>query len=380
MPMSELPIHCVTALNGLYVMTSPFKTSLWQDLNNSSLLRFLLLFACSWAIVVLISYFYNVIAIFTAAAIFAALLNYPVQWLTRYVPRGIAILITTFATISIAIALITALGLQVITQGQGLLTQIVETLTARKLPFNEFLQTLRLEQVIQTLQTSLLTGLGIIQNLFSSVFTVIFTAVISLYMLIDGSKIWKACLTLIPIGSRDRFAYTFQNTFLGFLRGQLLLILFLSTASYVVLTLLGVRYALFLALVVGILDAIPGIGATLGVLIITLLVFASQGWELALRVIIGSIILQQIQDNFIHPKVMGNALEISPVLLFLALFIGERVAGLLGVFLSIPIAGMIAAWLRAEATEPAIAALPPDLGVAKPVVDPQESDPLNDAN
>jgi predicted PurR-regulated permease PerM len=48
---------------------------------------------------------------------------------------------------------------------------------------------------------------------------------------------------------------------------------------------------------------------------------------------------------------MGNALEISPVILFLALFIGERVAGLLGVFLSIPIAGMIAAWLRAENLE-----------------------------
>jgi predicted PurR-regulated permease PerM len=99
-------------------------------------------------------------------------------------------------------------------------------------------------------------------------------------------------------------------------------------------------------LIIGVLDAIPGIGATLGVLIVTLLVFTSQGTAIAIKVVIACIILQQIQDNIIRPKVMGNALELNPVVLFLALFIGERVAGLLGVFLSIPIAGMIAIWMR----------------------------------
>ena len=82
--------------------------------------------------------------------------------------------------------------------------------------------------------------------------------------------------------------------------------------------------------------------------VITLLVFASQGGAVALKVVIACVILQQIQDNFVHPKVMGGALELNPVLLFLALFIGERIDGLLGVFLSIPLPGMIAAWMRAN--------------------------------
>jgi len=60
----------------------------------------------------------------------------------------------------------------------------------------------------------------------------------------------------------------------------------------------------------------------------------------------------QIQDNIIRPKVMGNALELNPVILFLSLFIGERVAGLLGVFLSIPIAGMIAIWIGSSEEKP----------------------------
>ncbi|RAM49425.1 MAG: AI-2E family transporter [Hapalosiphonaceae cyanobacterium JJU2] len=330
-------------------MSQSSKTSFWQNLNNSTLLRLLLLFACGWALVILITYFYNVIAIFTTAAIFAALLNYPVEWLSRYLPRGLAITITFLGAVVILIALVTALGLEVLNQGQSLVDRITEVVkTQDLLPLKEFIGNLNLERLLQTLQTGLISGLGIAQNIFSSVFTLIFLAVISLYMLIDGEKLWFSSLQLIPAESRDRFATTFQRSFLGFLRGQLLLILFLSSASFLIFLVLGVNYALFLALIIGILDAIPGIGATLGVLTITVLVLASQGWIVALEVVIACIILQQIQDNFISPKVMGNTLKISPVLLFLALFIGERVAGLLGIFLSIPIAGMIAAWLRLE--------------------------------
>ena len=333
-------------------MGADSKNPFWQNLQTSTLLRFLLLFACGWAIVILITYFYKVIAIFTAAGIFAALLNYPVRWLSRYIPRGVAIPTVFLATLAILIAIVTALGIEVITQGQGLAQQIADQLKNQDLlPLKGLLKEIDFEKIYQTLQSGLASGLGIVQQIFSSVFTFIFLAVISLYMLIDGGKLWTTSLKLIPEKSRDRFATTFQKSFLGFLRGQIILMLFLSFASLVIFSLLGVRYALFLALIVGILDAIPGIGATLGVLLITLLVLASQGVDMAVRVVVASLILQQIQDNLVHPKVMGDSLELSPVLLFLALFIGERVAGILGVFISIPIAGMIAAWMRAEAAE-----------------------------
>ncbi|MCL6434392.1 MAG: AI-2E family transporter [Leptolyngbyaceae cyanobacterium HOT.MB2.61] len=71
----------------------------------------------------------------------------------------------------------------------------------------------------------------------------------------------------------------------------------------------------------------------------------------------------QIQENYVRPKVMSDALELNPVLLFLALFIGERVAGLLGIFLSIPIAGMIALWMQStpEKTTPALQESPENI-------------------
>lgn len=88
------------------------------------------------------------------------------------------------------------------------------------------------------------------------------------------------------------------------------------------------------------LDIIPGIGATLGISVITSIVI-SQGIWLALKVLAVCVVLQQIQDNSIAPRIMQNALNLNPVMIFFALLIGARIAGLLGIFISIPIAGVI---------------------------------------
>lgn len=328
-------------------LSSSHFSHVWQTLNNFILFRYLLLFGSGWVTVILINYFYDTIALFTAAGIFAALLNYPVVWLSRYMPRGLAIAITFVSALVLVFTLVTGIGLQALNQGQGLLIHLRDALKQQDLtPLQALLDQLDFNKVVGTLQSGLASGLGLVQGIFSSVFTGIFGAVISLYMLIDGEKLWQSFLKLIPVSARDRFANTFQQSFLGFIRGQLLLMLFLASSTFVVFSLLGVNYALLLAVIVGVIDAIPGIGATLATLIVLLLVFTSQGGEIALRVLIACVLLQQIQDNFVHPKVMGKALELNPVILFLALFIGQRVAGLLGVFLSIPIAGMLAIWMQ----------------------------------
>jgi len=331
---------------------------LWRSLNNSALVRFLLLFACGWVMVQLIEYFYGVIAMFITAAIIAVLMDYPVRKLSRFLPRGAAITLVVLGTIVIALAFISLLGWQILTQGTSLLDSITTTLQTSDLPFKDYLQRINFDQIASVLKTSLSTGLGLVGGAFSNTFTAIFLLVIAIYMLIDGRKIWTACLNLLPESVRDRLDRNVQKNFLGFLQAQITLIIFLSTASFVIFSVLGVKFSLVLAVVVGVLDAIPGIGATLGVIIVTTLVFVSQGPWMALQVVITSVILQQIQDNYIHPRVMGKALEINPVLLFFALFVGERLAGLLGVFLAIPITGMIVTWLKQTAEAEAV--LPDD--------------------
>lgn len=329
----------------------------WRSLTNSSLLKFLLLFACGWVIVQLISYFYGVISMFTAAAILAVLMSYPTRYLSRYLPRGIAITLVVLGTIAIALALITLLGYQILTQGSDLIQNLTTTLQTTDLPFRGYLQQINIEQITTVLRSSLSTGLGLVGGLFSNTFTAIFLLVIAVYMLVDGRRIWAGCLSLLPNDTRnsqgetfrERFDRSVRKNFVGFLKGQITLIIFLSSASFIVFLVLGVQFSLILAIVVGVLDAVPGIGATLGVLIVTALVFLTQGQWMALQVVIASVILQQIQDNYVSPRVMGKALEINPVLLFFALFVGERVAGLLGVFLAIPITGMIISWRKESA-------------------------------
>ncbi|MFB2892949.1 AI-2E family transporter [Aerosakkonemataceae cyanobacterium BLCC-F50] len=332
-------------------MNKPPNNSIWQQLSNSSqvraLLMFLLLFICGWAFVQLITYFSTLIFVFTTAAISAALLNYPVNWLSRLIPRKLAVAVVFITSLLLIITFVVTLGLEILNQGQGLVARLKEFIETAE-PTIPPLRNLRLEEnfdrILQTLQSGLVTGLGFLQSLFSNFLLFILIAVICLYMLLDGSRIWHGVLKLVPLDVRDRFAYKTQKSFLGFFRAQLTLMAFLTIASLIVFNILGTRYSLILSIVIGIMDAIPGIGATLGVLIVTTLVLSSQGFWMAVKILVACIVLQQIQDNFVSPKIMKDSLDLHPVLLFFAIFVGERVAGVLGIFLSIPIAAMIATW------------------------------------
>ena len=180
----------------------PQTPHLWQSLNSSVLIRYILLFICGWITVFLVNYFYGTIAFFTVAGIFAALLNYPVVWLKRYIPRGWAITVVFLGAIAICIALVTLLGLQFLNQGQSLADRLVDVVRQQEaLPFEELLNQLEIRRAVETLQSGLMTGLGLARSVFASIFTFIFGAVISLYMLIDGEKLWQASLRLIPVKS-----------------------------------------------------------------------------------------------------------------------------------------------------------------------------------
>lgn len=329
-------------------MNEPDKPNLWSAPNNTQLLRFLLLAACGWVFVQFIQFFYGVIAMFTTAAILAVLLNYPVSKLSQFIPRWLAITLIFLSSIAIIVTFVALLGLEIMTQGTGLLNTITDTVQSSDLPFERFLDKINFDKLIDVLTSGVGTGLGIASGVFSNTFIFIFVLVITVYMLIDGKQIWSACLQVVPLPIRDRVNMTVQKSFIGFFRAQLLLVLFLSISSFIVFSLLGVKFALVLSIVVAVLDAIPGIGATLGVIIATVLVFASQGSQMALQVVVASILLQQVQDNVISPKVMRRSLEINPIFLFLSIFIGEKLAGVLGIFLAIPIAGMIVSWVKTE--------------------------------
>ncbi|MBE9008655.1 AI-2E family transporter [Pseudanabaenaceae cyanobacterium LEGE 13415] len=92
----------------------------------------------------------------------------------------------------------------------------------------------------------------------------------------------------------------------------------------------------------------PGIGATLRVTVVCFVILVQSGWLTALKVLAICVILQQLQDNLLAPRVMQTTVHLSPVVVFFALLVGTRVSGLLGIFLSVPIAGVIVSLLNLE--------------------------------
>ncbi|MBD2771054.1 AI-2E family transporter [Iningainema tapete] len=323
----------------------------WAWLNNLVLVRFLLLFASGWAITQLLAYFEAVIVIFSFAAILAFLLSYPVQWLRRFLPHGVAVFIVFLVSIVIIGGLTITVGVAILSQGQQLidsvsafLKSLIPLLDRIEVFFNKRNISIDLTAFEQQLQNQALSAIGtsltIFQSFITNFVTFILIAVVAFFMLLEGEKLWSFIIKAVPENRRRRFTNIIKRNFLGFFRGQLILTLFLSCSTFLIFLILDVPFALILSVIVAILDIIPGIGATLGVGVITLIVLPQSVW-LALKVLVACVILQQIQDNLISPRIMQDALNLNPVVVFFALLVGAKVAGLLGIFISIPIAGVI---------------------------------------
>lgn len=331
-------------------MSEPSADNIWQRLNNLALVRFLLMFASGWALVTLLAYFEAVIVIFTFATILAFLLSYPVRWLRRFLPHSVAVIFIFLLSIVFLGGITITVGLAVVSQGQQLIDSVsvfLNSLTPILERIEEFFRNRNIEINLNALEgqvrnqaiASLGASLVILQTILTNFVTFVLIAVIAFFMLLDGEKLWEFILKIVPRQRRTRFTAIIKRNFLGFFRGQLILTLFLTISTFIVFLFLGVPFPLVLAIIVGILDMIPGIGATLGISVISLIVLSQSVW-LALKVLAACIVLQQIQDNLISPRIMQNSLNLNPVVVFFALLIGARVAGLLGIFIAIPIAGV----------------------------------------
>ncbi|MCY7337289.1 MAG: AI-2E family transporter [Chamaesiphon sp.] len=335
----------------------PNYRSPWSRISTNALVRFLLFFASGWVFVALIRYFEYAILVFALAAILALLLNYPLRFLQRFVRRNIALGLVIAISLIAIIVLAIGIGLTLTNQIQQLATlllQILDTsnnpldrlhsaLAARNIPLD--LSALE-AQVRRAFVFGLNWVVGSLPVLFQNYVTFIIVLVVAFFMLIDGEKLWRLVLKLVPPQHRDRVSNAVQRNFSGFIRGQLTISLLLSVATAIVFVLFQVPFALLLAVTVGVFDLIPGIGATLGVSLVCLVILVQSGWLTALKVLIICVVLQQLQDNLLSPRVMQSSVHLNPVVVFLALLVGTRISGLLGIFLAVPIAGVIVSLLE----------------------------------
>ena len=332
--------------------------SVLDRLNNLALVRFLLLFASGWAVLQLLRYFEIVVVVFASAAVLAFLLGYPVRWCRRIMPHALAVTLVFLLGLVGLSGVVGGIAIAVLTQGQGLTASIGDFLsslsptlaqlesTLQQWDFQVDLQTLG-DQFREQAVGLLGAGFGLLQALLENFVTGILIAVVTYFMLLDGARLWHLFLKLLPAERRRRITVVVQKNLLGFFWGRLLLSIFFGVSTFVVFLLLGVPYALTLAVIAGLFDLIPGIGATIGVSLVGLLLLSQSVW-LTIQSFVICILLQQVEENVLLPRIMQDSLNINPVVMFFALIVGARVAGVLGVFLAIPTAGIVISLLDIE--------------------------------
>ncbi|MGR3279760.1 AI-2E family transporter [Acaryochloris marina NIES-2412] len=332
-------------------MCKPSSLDFWTKLQTPHLVRWLLLIALGWAVTQVLAYFEKILVIFIFAAIFAFLLNYPVKWVTRFLPRGLGVTIVFLFSLLIIGGLMVTLGSVIVYQIQQLWSELPQLIDVG-IGFFDSLQAVLSRWNLQVDFSSWekqLRGWGLqileinftlIQDLLFNLVDVILMAVITFFMLLDGRRLWQFILRVFPPSTRSKVTAAIQSNFLGFFWGRLLLSIFFGISIFIVLIIFGVPFAITLAAIAAVFDLIPGIGATIGIGLISIFLL-SQGLWLSLKVLIISIVLQQIEENLLMPRVMQGSIDMNPVVMFLALLVGARIAGIVGIFLSMPITGVL---------------------------------------
>lgn len=331
---------------------------LWRYLTTSVLVRYLLFFACGWATIEVLHYFEIVVVVFASATILAFLLSYPVRWLRRWLPHNVAVFIVFMVSLIVVGSIAITVGLAVLSQAQPLvdnLSDFLTSLTPRVEALERSLQRWNLQVDIQSLGAQLKdqtadflgAGIAILQGILTNFLHSILIAVVAFFMLLDGDRIWQLLIKMVPPSHRYRVTKTVQKSLLGFFWGRLLLSIFFGVSTFFVFLFFNVPYALTLSVIAGLFDLIPGIGATIGISLVMLFLL-SQSVVMALQSALICILLQQVEENLLLPRIMQDSLNINPVVMFFALIVGARVAGVLGIFLSIPVASTIVSLLEID--------------------------------
>jgi predicted PurR-regulated permease PerM len=167
------------------------------------------------------------------------------------------------------------------------------------------------------------------------------------YLLRDGGRFYHALVEFITPTYRNdtrRLLYELAKVWNGYLRGQLILCLFIGVLVFIAATVLGLPNPLVLGLISGLLEFIPNLGPFLALIPATLLALVSQsstmpfleGPIFALVVIIVWTAIQNIEAIIVVPHVMGGSLNLHPVIILVGVLVGASLAGALGVILAAP--------------------------------------------
>lgn len=279
------------------------------------------------------------------------------------IPRAVAVAIVYIVLTIILLGIISAISVPLVKQSLNLFSNFSTILTTVINFFNELGSKIgfgseiidativreNFNQYISHLSDNmgsfLSTGISGISSVFGGIFSIVSFYVISIYMTIDYENVPGIVLSRIPNeNTRQNVKKLFvdiEKKLGSWLGGQVLLCLTIGVMTWIFLTILRIPYALPLALVAGVLEILPGIGPVISTIPALFIALASGNILQIIGVPIAYILIQQVENNFLVPKIMSNAIGLSPLIVMIGLLIGGELYGPAGVLLAVPVLGVL---------------------------------------
>ena len=187
-------------------------------------------------------------------------------------------------------------------------------------------------------------ALTVTKSVLTAIAAVVTIVFMTFFMMLEGPGLMDRIYGLLPERLQPRWravGHDIYRTVGGYVQGNLFISLIAGVSSGLVLFVLDVPYAVALGLVVALLDLIPLAGATLAAIVVVLVALAAQGLTAAIIVAVFFIVYQQVENHLLQPVVYGRTVQLSPLVVLIAVLVGAEVAGVLGALGAIPVAGAI---------------------------------------
>ena len=308
------------------------------------------------------------LTIIGVSVFFALALNPPVSFISRKLPGRSRVGATALAYIMVLIFLGGALFLVVpplIEQSSkfaSTLPQIIDTTSNQRHVIDDFTRRYGLEEQLNSSiesakqqATSVADDIGGLlvvgaTAVFNGALTMFLVLVLTFLMLVEGpmwlKRIWGLYQDPVRLERHRSVVQKMYRVVVGYINGQMLVAFIGATATLITLLLLAMLFdfpsniALPLAALVFLTSLVPMVGATIGAIIVTLVLLLNNVTA-ALIFLVYFIVYQQIENNFISPTVQSKKVELSALTVLSSVIIGVSLFGVLGGIISIPIAGCL---------------------------------------
>lgn len=298
----------------------------------------------------------DVVIIFLFALVIASGISPFANWLDeRGFPRVIGVLGLYMTILGLAVFIFSLVVPYIssdINRLIGFLPKVVEqvssSLETAQQASPQYLDFLgEIQNILATLSSSLQQAsqsvVGLIVSVFGGVFSFFAILIISFYLSVTKKGVEIFLGSVVPEKYENYVISLWKRTEIKvgkWLQGQMLLGLIVGLMVYVGLSLLDVKFALLLSLLIMVLELVPMVGPVVAAVPAVILAFL-QSPALGLWVLVLYIVVQQLENHIFVPVILGKTLNLNPVVILIALLVGDKLAGIPGMILAVPISTII---------------------------------------